>query len=136
MFYFKKFLKSFKHSFRGLKNALIWEQNLKIQLAISFMVIFLMFYFPTRNLEKVALILIITAVLILELINTIFERLSDILKPRIHDYVKDIKDIMAATVLVASICALIIGILILGPYISNFQWFDFAHHKLSIFNFQ
>jgi diacylglycerol kinase len=117
MFYLKKFLKSFKHSFRGLKNALIWEQNLKIQLFISLIVIFLMFYFPTRNLEKVALILIITAVLILELINTIFERLSDILKPRIHDYVKDIKDIMAATVLVASICALIIGILILGPYL-------------------
>ncbi|MEK7167151.1 MAG: diacylglycerol kinase [Patescibacteria group bacterium] len=119
-FYFKNFFKSLEHSFRGLKNALIWEQNLKIQLCVSFVVIFLMFYFPTRNLEKVALILIIAAVLILELINTIFERLSDILKPRIHDYIKDIKDIMAATVLISSICAVIIGILILGPYLWKF----------------
>ncbi|MEK9130383.1 MAG: diacylglycerol kinase [Patescibacteria group bacterium] len=117
MFFLKKFLKSFEHSFQGLKNALIWEQNLKIELCISLMVIFLMFYFPTRNLEKVALILIIAAVLILELINTVFERLSDILKPRIHNYVKDIKDIMAATVLISSVAAIIIGFLILGPYL-------------------
>jgi len=120
MFYFKKFFKSLKYSFQGLKNALIWEQNLKIELCIAFAIIFLMFYFPTRNLEKVALILIIAAVLILELINTVFERLSDILKPRIHNYAKDIKDIMASTVLIASISAILIGILILGPYIFNF----------------
>ena len=117
MFNPKRLLKSFRHALCGLRNALAWEQSLRIQLIISLIVIFLMFYFPTRRLEKVALILVIMGVLTLELINTIFERLSDILKPRAHHYIKDIKDIMAATVLVASIGALIIGLLILGPYI-------------------
>lgn len=117
MFESKKLIESFRHAFRGLKYVFQWEQSLRIQVLISLIVIFLMFYFPTRRLEKVALLLAIMGVLTLELINTIFERLSDVLKPRIHDYIKDIKDIMAATVLIASLIALIIGILILGPYI-------------------
>jgi diacylglycerol kinase len=117
MFKLKRLIKSFQYAFRGLRHALRWEQSLQVQLIISLVVIFLMFYFPTRRLEKVALVLVIMGVLTLELINTIFERLSDVLKPRIHDYIRDIKDIMAAAVLVASIGALIIGILILGPYI-------------------
>lgn len=117
MFSFRRFLQSFQYAFRGLRHALRWEQALQIQLLAAAIVIFLMFYFPTGRLEKVALVLIIMGVLTLELINTIIERLSDLLKPRIHHYIKDIKDIMAATVLIASIGALIIGILILGPYL-------------------
>ncbi len=117
MFESKKLIESFRHAFRGLRHAFQWEQSLRIQVLISLIVIFLMFYFPTRRLEKVALLLAIMGVLTLELINTIFERVSDVLKPRIHHYIKDIKDIMAATVLIASLIALIIGILILGPYI-------------------
>ena len=116
----KRLTKSFQYAFRGLRHALCREQTLQIQLLAAAIVIFLMFYFPTGRLEKVALVLVITGVLILELINTIFERLSDVLKPRIHHYIKDIKDIMAAAVLIASIGALIIGILILSPYIKSF----------------
>lgn len=112
-----RLFKSFQYALRGLGQALRWEQALQIQVVISLIVIFLMFYFPTRRLEKVALILVIMGVLTLELINTIFERLSDVLKPRIHHYIKDIKDIMAAAVLIASLGALIIGLLILSPYI-------------------
>jgi diacylglycerol kinase len=117
MFNLKRLLKSFHYAFRGLRHAFCWEQTLQIQLIITLIVVFLMFYLPTRRLEKVALILVIMGVLTLELINTIFERLSDLLKPRIHHYIRDIKDIMAAAVLITSIGALIIGLLILGPHI-------------------
>jgi len=41
----------------------------------------------------------------------------DILKPRIHPYAKLIKDLMAATVLITSIVAVVVGILIFYPYI-------------------
>jgi diacylglycerol kinase len=58
----------------------------------------------------------IMAVLVLESLNTIFEHLSDILKPRLHDYVRIIKDIMAATVLITSLGALVVGIIIFWPY--------------------
>jgi len=55
-------------------------------------------------------------VLILELINTVVERVVDILKPRIHPYARLIKDLMAAVVLISSIVAVIVGIIIFYPY--------------------
>ena len=113
---FTRFLRSMKYACRGLK--FVWrENNFKFEIIISLLVIFLMYYFDVTRLERVALILVIVSVLILEALNTIFEHLSDILKPRLHDYIMIIKDIMAAVVLMASIAALIIGTMIFWPYI-------------------
>ncbi len=117
MFRIKKLFKSFRHAFSGLFQVLQEEQSFRIQLAATTVVIFLMLYFKLDLLEKVVLVLVIIGVLILELMNTIFERLSDILKPRIHSYIREIKDIMAAAVLVASIGAIIVGLLIFWKYI-------------------
>ena len=80
-------------------------------------VVVAMLYFPLSMWERVALLLLITAVLVLELINSVFERISDGLKPRLHPMVKDIKDIMAGAVFLSSLVAAIIGILIFWPYL-------------------
>ena len=76
-----------------------------------------MVYFQVKVWEAVALIIVMGMVLILELVNTIFEKIVDILKPRIHHYVEVIKDIMATAVLMASVGAAIVGIIIFYPYI-------------------
>ena len=115
----KRFIASFKNAFKGLKQAFCYEQSFQIQLVIAIIVLFLSFYFGLKVWEKVSLILVISSVLVLELINAIFERLSDILKPRIHPYIKEIKDILAGTVLIASLAAVVIGLLIFWPYINK-----------------
>ena len=116
MSYLFHFIRSLKYAFRGLK--FIWrENNFKIQLFIALIVVILMYVYDLTRLEKVALVLVILAVLILESLNTIFEHLSDFLKPRLNDYIMVIKDIMAAIVLLASLGALIIGLMIFWPYI-------------------
>ena len=75
-----------------------------------------MIYFQVSLWQAIILILVIASVLVLELINTIFEKMVDILRPRIHYYAEVIKDVMAAAVLVTSIAAVIVGILIFAPY--------------------
>ncbi|NCP17069.1 diacylglycerol kinase [Candidatus Kuenenbacteria bacterium CG_4_9_14_3_um_filter_39_14] len=108
-------IRSFSYALRGFK--FVWqEQNFKIQILIALIVVILMYLYNLTRLERVALIIVISAVLILESLNTIFEHLADILKPRLHDYIMIIKDIMAAIVLMASIGAVIIGLLIFWPY--------------------
>ena len=116
MFQLNKLFKSFKYALKGLVVIAKEEQNFRIQLLIGVVVVFLMFYFPLRNWEKVALILVLAFVLVLELINSIFERFVDMLKPRLHFYVETIKDVMAATVFLASLAALVIGLIIFIPY--------------------
>ncbi|HLM83749.1 MAG TPA: diacylglycerol kinase family protein [Candidatus Bathyarchaeia archaeon] len=114
-----KFFKSFRFAFRGLKYALKNEQNFQVEVLIGIFVVILMFLFPTRTLEKIALFIVIFAVLVMELINTIFERVVDILKPRVHPYAQLVKDIMAAAVLLASIGAAVVGVIIFWPYFKD-----------------
>lgn len=115
MIFIQQLLRSFIYAWRGLK--FVWqENNFRIQVIIAILVIILMYLYQLSRLEKVALIIVIFSVLILESMNTIFEHLSDILQPRLHSYIMIIKDIMAATVLMASIGAIIIGLLIFWPY--------------------
>jgi undecaprenol kinase len=114
---FKKLFKSFTHAFRGLKYALKNEQNFQLEVLAGMLIVVLMFVFPTRALEKIALFIVVFAVLVIELINTIFERVVDILKPRVHPYAQLVKDIMAAAVLLSSIGAVIVGVIIFYPYI-------------------
>ncbi len=112
----KKFAKSLRYATKGIIVVAREEQSFRIQLLAAAAVVALMFWLGLRVPEKALLTLAIVLVLVLELVNSIFERMVDILKPRIHHYVEDIKDIMAGTVLVASVGALLIGVLIFWPY--------------------
>ncbi|OGF21471.1 hypothetical protein A2Y83_00280 [Candidatus Falkowbacteria bacterium RBG_13_39_14] len=113
----KKLKRSLKYAGKGIVLVFKTEQNFRIQSLAMLLVIIASLYFKIKTWEAVAVILASVIVLVLELINATFERMIDIVIPRMSDYVKDIKDIMAATVLIASIAALIIGILIFWPYL-------------------
>lgn len=113
----KQFSRSLRHAFRGLAYAFRYEKNFQNEVVIAILVVIAMFYFDITRGEMVALIFMIMTVLIMELINTVFERVVDILKPRIHPYAKLIKDLMAATVLITSVVAVVIGLIIFYPYI-------------------
>ncbi len=111
-----KLLKSFRYAFRGFLYVFKNEQNIRIHVILAVGVVAMMIYFQVALWQAIMLFMVITIVIVLELINTIFEKMVDILKPRIHFYAEVIKDVMAATVLVTSIGAVIIGILIFAPY--------------------
>ena len=117
----KRFLKSLKYSLRGLKYALISEQNFRIQIITAIVVIVGMIYFPLQALEIVVILIMIILVLTMEILNTALEYFTDLLKPRLHSYVYTIKDLMAAAVLLSSIGAFIVGLIIFLPYILDFK---------------
>jgi diacylglycerol kinase len=112
----QKLAKSFTYAAKGIARVAKEEQNFQIQLVAAAFVTVLMFAMGLSIPEKALLTLTMVVVLVLELMNSIFERLVDILKHRIHHYVEDIKDIMAGTVLVASVGAVLIGVLIFWPH--------------------
>lgn len=121
----RKFKKSFSHALRGLRYAVAKEKNFQNELIVALLVVIAMVYFQVTRGEAVVLFLIVMAVLLAELMNTVMERIMDILKPRIHPFAKLIKDLMAAIVLLTSIFAVIIGLIIFTPYICN-TFFEFC----------
>jgi len=122
MFKFKRLIKSFQYAFTGLGKVFWEEQNFRLDLIITLIILFLAVYFQIKVWQFIILILVIALVLILEIINSIFERLIDLLKPRIHEYVKDIKDMTAAAVFIGALASIIIGLLIFLPYLLAKFW--------------
>ncbi len=117
MIKFGRLIKSFRFAFSGFLKVFHEEQNFKIQTAVAVMVFILGFYFNINLLEWAMLIFVIGMVMIMEMANSAVERVIDLLKPRIHSYAKEVKDIMAATVMLASIISIIVGIIIFYPYL-------------------
>lgn len=113
----KVFFRSLGYAVRGVARVARTEQNFRIELAIGALVVLAMYALGVTAAEKGVLLIAITLVLVLELSNSIAERTVDLLKPRIHHYVEEIKDIMAGAVLVASAGAAAIGSVIFFPYL-------------------
>jgi diacylglycerol kinase len=58
---------------------------------------------------------------VLELLNSIIERFVDMVKPRVHEYARVIKDLSAAAVLIMAITAVILAVLIFWPHLYLLQ---------------
>jgi len=117
----RRLMQSFRCAFRGLKHAFLEEQTFRVQvIIIGSVIVVLMLCFHLSTLEKAIIVLVIFFIWILELINTIFERLTNIIKPNITPEVRAIKDMIAGAVLLGSIGAVIIAFLIFGPGILAF----------------
>lgn len=116
---FKKLAASWSYAVEGIKRMLKEEQVFKIMFFIAILVTIAMFYFHLALLEKVALFGVIILVLVLELLNSIIEKLLDFVCPNQNGKVRIIKDAMAGIVLLACIGAAIIGILIFLPYLKT-----------------
>jgi len=109
--------RSFWHALGGLWYALRRELNLQIELLAGILVVITMLILPIQKWEGVVLVIMITWVLVLEVLNTLLERLVNLLKPRIHPYVGTLKDLMAAAVFLSAAGAAVVGLIIFWPYL-------------------
>jgi len=114
-----KFNSSLLCATRGLRYVVRNERNFRIELIIAIFVVFCSIIFSVKIWEFVVVIFLINWVLVTELINTVVERVVDILEPRVHPFARLIKDIMAGVVLISSAMAVLIGLMIFLPHIFN-----------------
>ncbi len=113
------FLSSVSSAIRGIGYVFKTERNFRIQTLIGALVLILAIYLPLQTWERILMIIIIFAVLIMEIVNTALEKFNDLLKPRLHPYVYDLKNMMAGAVLLTSLLSVIIGLYILIPHVVN-----------------
>lgn len=111
-----RLVKSFQYALRGLLKVIKEEQNIRVQMLIAFFALSLATYLRISRLEWIFLVSVIILVFLMEVVNSAIERVSDVIKPRINTYVKEIKDIMAGAVLLAAFLAIIVGLIIFIPY--------------------
>jgi diacylglycerol kinase len=116
MFWHKIYF-SFRRALAGLVYVFRYELNFRIQTIFALFALIALIYFPLKTSERIVVILLIVMVLILELVNTVLERILDLFRPRINESSRFIKDIMAGTVLIAAVVSLVLGFMIFLPYV-------------------
>jgi len=109
--------RSFRAAGRGVQIALNEERTFRVMTACALLVVAAICLLPLATSERIILLLVTGSVLVLELLNTAIERFTDLVKPRLSLYVRDVKDLMAAAVLLASGIAAAIACLIIGPHL-------------------
>lgn len=114
-----KCTKSFSYAFNGIKLLIKSENNARVHLLATVLVLAGGFFFCVTKAEWLWLLLAIALVWITEAINTVIEKLVDFISPDYNIKAGEVKDIASAVVLIAAIFALSVGVIIFLPYVVN-----------------
>lgn len=116
----KTFQASFEFAWHGFITAYFEEKNMRVHVFMAGVSIFLGLIFRLSLNEWRWLILMIFLVIVMEIINTAFENLVDLVTDRhFHELAKKVKDMAAAAVLWTALFAVFIGGTIFIPKIWN-----------------
>ena len=99
----------------GLKEVFKSERNFKLHLLSTILVSIAGTIYNISIGEWIAVVIVVGLVITAEILNTAIEEIINYIKPEIHPAAKKIKDLAAAGVFVASITALVVGLIIFLP---------------------
>lgn len=111
----KKRIRSFGYALKGIRAVFGKEANMNIHLTMTALVVFCGFLFSISTTEWLICIICFGVVIGLEMMNSAIENLVDLVSPEKNKLAGKAKDIAAGAVLVAAICAAIVGLIIFVP---------------------
>ena len=110
-------LKAFGFAIAGLTKAVKTQHALWLQLSAAAAIILLGLYFNITREDWRWLIVAIAMVITAETMNTAIEFLDDAFTKEHHELIGHAKDVAAGAVMVAAICAALIGLSVFLPYL-------------------
>jgi diacylglycerol kinase len=120
----KQMFKSIGVAFDGLIDLVKSENNAKIHLISTIIVVIVGLKLQFLAIEWLWISLAIAGVWVAELINTAIEKLTDLVSPEINPIAKKVKDYAAGAVLVMAIWAIFVFCLISFPHL--WMWLAFS----------
>ena len=120
----KQMFKSIGIAFDGIIDLIKSENNAKIHLISTIVVIIVGFKLQFLAIEWLWISLAIAGVWVAELFNTAIEKLTDLISPEQNPIAKKIKDYAAGAVLVMAIWAIFVFCLISLPHL--WMWLSFS----------
>jgi diacylglycerol kinase len=113
--FFRSRIRSFGYAFSGWWYVIRTQQNAWIHALASVLVMLVSAWLQISRIEWALIIIAIAMVWTAEFLNTALEVVVDMATKEHHPLAKVSKDVGAAAVLIASLCAILIGLIILGP---------------------
>jgi diacylglycerol kinase len=108
---------SFSYAIKGINYAVVTGRNMKIHLLAALLAIGTSWGLGINRLEWAMIIICIFMVLAAETINSALEKTVDLITGNYHPLAKHAKNMAAGAVLLTAVNAVIVGVLIFGPYL-------------------
>jgi diacylglycerol kinase len=108
-------MRAFRYAFSGWWYVIRTQRNAWIHALVSILVVLVCALLGITAVEWALIILAVALVWTAEFLNTALEAVVDLASPAENHLAKVGKDVGAAGVLIASFCAAVIGLLIIGP---------------------
>lgn len=118
----KKLVESFNHAINGVIDTARTERNMKIHLIVAILVLIACCFFDISKMEFLVLVMVITAVIAAELVNTAIEAAIDMTTNYYHPLAKVAKNAAAGAVFITAVGAVIVGYIIFGDKLSNVSY--------------
>ena len=109
---FRKWRRSFRYAYEGIKYALDTQRNMKFHFAAAFLAFIAALYLRLAKTDVLFILLAVTLMIVTELINTAVEKAVDLAMPDRHPIAKIAKDVAAASVLVSAMFAVVVGMVV------------------------
>lgn len=117
----KRFLNSLKFSLKGLSEIYKTQKNFRIQTNFGLAALLLSIILDLSESEVLWIIVSVFIVIMMESLNTLVEKIMDLLHPEYSETVGKIKDVSAAVVLISAVFSIVTGTVIFGKAIFNFS---------------
>ncbi len=111
--------RSIGFALQGIRALVATQPNAQIHLVATLCVVLAGWFFQIKATEWLALIVVITAVWVAEALNTAIEWVVDLASPEHHPLAGKAKDMAAAAVLLASVGAVVVGLMVFVPKIAS-----------------
>ena len=114
---------SFKYAFSGLLYVLKTQKNAWLHFAATVLVVLFAWWLRIERFEWLAILLVIGIVWTAEFLNTALEVIVDLASPEKHPLARVGKDVGAASLLIAAILAVTIGLIVFWePLLAKLGW--------------
>lgn len=106
---------SIRHAIVGVKTVWFRERNFRREVVGGMCIFIFSFFLPVTFRDRFLLLFLVLILLAAELANSGIEYLLDMVKPRLHEQVKVVKDAAAGAVFILAVGCAVVGIQILFP---------------------
>jgi len=110
---------SFKYAFEGLFYVLRTQKHMRFHFMAAILALIVGMWAGLSKLEVLFLFFTISLVLVAEMLNTCLEAMIDMVTDEFHPLAKITKDVAAGGVMIASINAIVVGVMLFLPKVGR-----------------
>jgi diacylglycerol kinase (ATP) len=115
----RKWVDSANNAIEGILHAARTQRHLRYHLTTAVLVLVLSYMLGVVRTDFLIIAIITILVLLAEMLNTAIELLVDVISPNYSEKARIIKDVAAGAVLITAFGAVVIGYIVLFPYLTR-----------------